>query len=289
MTPIGKSTFHVGVGAGHLGAAATVARVGSGVPCDPDQSYISWYCPQDDTQVRTAVTCEEARLCPMCSKRWAVRQARKAAWRLKKVGERKMPVSQRSPRHVVVSYISAIDPLTPEGMTAHLKHAWKILRNMGAKGGVGIYHPWRHSDAKEGPYTAFWRMGVHSHWLIWGWLDVEDRPEYMFVRVIRSQQETIVGTLAYLLDHCGVSPRGHALRYYGIASYNGCTDVPPYPVPELDPPSCPECGSSMVRLGMYGVDDSDLMLWLENPGWRDRMRSMDRDYERAKDAEGLSS
>ncbi len=279
MTPIGKSTLGLGVGSVAAGASETIQRVGSGIPCDPDEAFISWYCPRDDTQVRTAVTCEQDRLCPRCSKRWAFRSARKAAWRLEKVrkgfqrsdGAWTFKVRGRlSPRHVVVSYISAIDPLTPQGATAHMRHAWRKLKKMGAKGGVGIYHPWRHAPSSQGPATAFWRLGVHSHWLIWGFLETSKRPEYMFVRVLRAYQESLVATLAYLLDHCGVWKRGHALRYYGIASYNGCVGVPPLPAQSIVP-DCPECGGPMERLEGV-IDLTDYGLPEFPPWWRDKLR-----------------
>lgn len=291
MTPIGKPISEVGVGVERLGTTpptATVERVGSGSPCLEEDGFIVWYCPGDDTQVRTPVTCGEARLCPTCSKRWSYRAARKAAWRLEHVGKRKVRLSPEgvrlSPRHVVVSYISAIDPLTPEGMSAHMRHAWATLKRMGATGGVGVYHPWRHSPGEGAPAATVWRLGVHSHWLVWGFLDTEKRPEYMFVRVLRGHQDTIVGTLAYLFDHAGVAKGSPVCRYYGIASYAKCKGVPAAPVP--DPvPLCPECGGPMTRL--EGVANGGFDPYVDATAWhwRDRVLEIEPIYVSAPSRE----
>ncbi len=272
MSPIGESTFVVPRDDGRAEPVArrSVQRVGSGLACEEGESFKSWYCPRDDTVVHVPLTCSEARLCPRCSRRWAFKEARKAAWRLSHVQKRKV-YGNVPPRHVVVSFAEGQgEELTVAGYDVLFTRAWAVLKTMGSRGGVGLVHPWRHW--KPGDYgdvrsVDLWAPGPHYHFLVWGWLDLEVQPEGAFVRVLRSEQETVVGTLGYLLDHCGVVERKHALRWYGVASYNGCSGVPPLPR-EVTVPLCPLCGGDMTELDLVDWTYGGRPEGVPFDGWR---------------------
>lgn len=114
-----------------------------------------------------------------------------------------------------------------------------------------MVHPWR--KLKDGAgrtvQPVVWLPGPHVHALVWGRVDERKRPAGAYVRALRSMQETVVGTLAYLLDHAGVVIRKHALRWWGVASYNKCPGVPKYSKDKVTP-LCPLCGGSMRELGV---------------------------------------
>jgi hypothetical protein len=110
---------------------------------------------------------------------------------------------------------------------------------MGATGALLVVHPWRHSVGAVG---TVWTRGLHVHALVRGKVNARARPKDAFVRVLRHRQESLVGTISYLLDHAGYVPRGHAVRWFGSLSYNklGRTEVS---LPEG--PLCGTCGSLM--------------------------------------------
>ncbi len=244
MTPIGKTTFFEEGGEWLSHGPDLVERVGSRLACEKE--FCTWYCPRDETEISVPVTCENARLCARCSIRWSFQEARKVAWRLDHVKRRKV-FRHLSPRHVIVSFAVNIDPLTDWGYRVALKRAWARLKAMGATGGVGIYHPWRHKPRGEAVQGAFWRLSPHTHWIVWGWLEDGQRGD-AFVKIPHPKgQDDLVATVAYLLDHCGVQRRRHAVRYYGIASYGLCPGVPRPPKERLAP-LCPVCGGEMTPL-----------------------------------------
>ncbi len=150
MSPIGKSTLCIPSDARDEGDEREVQRVGSGVDCEEEGGWTSWYCPRDDAVVAVPLTCSEARLCPRCSKRWAFREARKAAWRLEHVRRRKIYGAVPA-RHVVVSFAEGQgEELTVDDYDALYVRAWAVLKKMGSRGGVGLLHPWRHQRSAGG-------------------------------------------------------------------------------------------------------------------------------------------
>ncbi len=293
MAPIGKSTVSLPGSLALLfdrevredepeeaSSRRTVQRVGSGMDCEEEGGFTSWVCPRDDTVVHVPLTCSEARLCPSCSKRWAFREAKKAAYRLGHVRKRKV-YGAVEPRHVVVSFAEGQgEELSLDDYDELFVRAWAVLKKMGSRGGVGLVHPWRHQPDSIGGETVrsvMWVPGPHCHFLVWGWLDLSKQPGGAFVRVIHAEQKTIVGTLGYLLDHAGVVVRKHALRYYGVACYNKCPGVPPAPR-EIVVPLCPMCHGKMRKLDVLDATawPAQGVPWM---GWKERVGGVEHDLE----------
>ncbi len=276
MSPIGESTFSQpdtpdeGLEVPRE-FGRSVQRVGSLLECEEEGEFRSWLCPRDQTIVRIPVTCKAERLCPQCSRRWAFKEAKRAAWRLAHVQKRKV-YGRVAPRHVVISFAEGQgEELTVAGYDDLFGRAWAVLRRMGIRGGVAMVHPWRrtvedYSDLQGRLIYSRWFPGPHVHFLAWGLLDLKRQPGNAFVRVIDDKQErSETATLAYLLDHCGVVERKHALRWLGVASYNKCPGVPKYPK-EVSCPLCPVCGGRMRELGV----SEDVYM-----GWMDLARGLD--------------
>ena len=125
------------------------------------------------------------------------------------------------------------------------REAARILKSMGALGGAMVFHAWRHAGST--PLTTYWAWGPHVHALYWGKLDHAGRPDDVVVKVIPDNGgRDVPSTLSYLLNHCAVVVRKHALRWYGVATYAGTPGVPKPPKQEIVP-SCPLCGREMER------------------------------------------
>ncbi len=269
MSPIGESTFGVPETRAGVEADAEprsdereVGRVGSSLACEEEGNFRSWYCPRDQTLVHVPVTCSVARLCPSCSRRWAWKEARKAAWRLAHVQKRKV-YGNVPARHVVVSFAdNTYETLDVGSYDKLFERAWRVLKRMGVRGGAAVVHPWRRQEVAENSTILGWRWvpGPHVHFLVWGFLDLKKRPGNAFVLVKDDKKKvrSDTATLAYVLDHCGMVARKHAIRWLGVASYNKCPGVPKPPREGLKP-VCPVCGCDMKELG---VEDGTFEGWL---------------------------
>ena len=227
-------------------------RAGSGTLCkDASYRYLRYLCPADGTVLHVRQVCEDERHCPRCVYVWAGREGRRAAFRLEQIAKKRR--LRRSPRHVVVSfsYLSGgDDPLGAKAYDAFFRKAARVLKDMGALGGAMVFHAWRHEG--RSPLTSFWGWGPHVHAMYWGKLDHSGRPDDVVVKVIDERppegdrSAALVGRLSYMLNHCAVIEKKHALRWYGVATYRGTPGVPKPPSESLAP-SCPLCGREMER------------------------------------------
>ena len=229
------------------GEGPYMRRAGSGTLCeDRDQRYLRYLCPKDGTVLHVRQVCEDERHCPRCVYVWSGREGRRAAFRLEQVARKRR--LRRSPRHVVVSfsYLSGgDDPLSAASYDRFFRKAARTLKNMGALGGCLVFHAWRFTG--RSPLTSYWSWGPHVHALYWGKLDHEKRPSDVVVKVLEdSGTRDAASTLSYVLNHCAVIDKKHALRWYGVATYRGTPGVPKPPVEGLAP-SCPLCGREMER------------------------------------------
>ena len=230
---------------GSEGPEFVMRRAGSGTICrDASYRYLRYICPSDGTVLHVRQVCEDERHCPRCVYVWAGREGRRAAWRLKEVARKRR--LRRSPRHVVVSfsYLSGgDDPLGAASYDRFFRKAARVLKDMGALGGCLVFHAWRFEG--RSPLTAYWNWGPHVHAMYWGRLDLSKRPNGVIVKVIEdSGTRDVQSTLSYVLNHCSVVERKHALRWYGVATYRGTPGVPK-PPDEASSPSCPLCGVEM--------------------------------------------
>ena len=258
MLPQGKVRTHGGGGASSISPTLTawvVRRVGDGLRCDP--TFRVFRCPNGHGFEVARVRCSGDRFCPDCSKVWAGKEAIRAAQRLERVQD-----GGRAVRHVVVSWPAILRPLTRERLVQARKEAWRALRRMGATGGAIVVHGWRHAPSGVG---IEWRPGLHVHALVFGRIDERARPAGVFVMTKRPKQESLIGTLAYLLDHAACMEGGHAITWVGSCSYNKA-GADPKRTP--DGPRCPVC-NALMELLLPGVSRDGIDSFRElNPGER---------------------
>lgn len=222
-------------------------RVGTG-----DECYVTVYrtyvCRFDGTVVRYREKCTEERKCPRCSLKWAGREAEAASVRLETFMKRyhKLP-----PRHIIVSSqeMQECPPETPDAIAKAREAVRGILRGLGVVGGLLIFHGLRHR--RLGDQDFEWFPGPHFHVMAYGRVDNLQPRAGWVVKTLRPGQTTIVGTLAYLLNHCSTSARGHALTWFGCLSYRTFK----CPCARVKGTPCPACGTPMEYLGYFIPED----------------------------------
>ena len=253
LRPVGQASLDWGGAAPH-GAGGilhvpnlTVRRVGRGEGCGERVSR--WYvCRRDGERKQIFERCKDERDCPQCVKEWAATEASKADWRLEwvQVSRRKL-TRLRRPRCMTLSW-DGEDPSgarTSGELTIAFRKAYQALSRMGLKGAALVYHPERHT---KGGGPVIWYEGPHFHAVGYGWVDHDKRPEGAFVKtyVPRRRDGSVASVrehMSYLLDHCGIVTRGHAVHWFGLMSSQSCVGIPR--VPKSGPPICPKCGGPM--------------------------------------------
>jgi hypothetical protein len=180
--------------------------------------------------------------CPVCSSRWANRQARKAAKRFWWIFENQgNHVSQnaKNARHVSVG----IPPsMWDRPYFEVVKWAARAIRDsLRSGGGLYVGHAWRFKDSKGEPvqwkHTDLNPLAVypvvdswavyspHVHFVIFGWLIPVDEFEakyacrYTYHDSTPSELE-VYFCIRYLLTHTTLIENHHSLIWFGKCSYN---------------------------------------------------------------------
>ena len=91
---------------------------------------------------------------------------------------------------------------TLKGYNGLRKTIEKSLREVGARGGIAIFHPWRFKD-------DHWEFSPHFHVILYGFLDTdkfrEMHPGWVIKKVHADQDiESISDTVSYLYTHAGI-------------------------------------------------------------------------------------
>ena len=163
-----------------------VVRVGSRPGLEGEHLYKTLRCPRDGTTLRLPLRCDHKRTCAVCYRSWVWQEAGKVTWRLESVFSRmRRRLGGLKPRHVTVSLIKDHAVNTAEEYDNLFRRAWAVLRRMGAQGGVGILHRDRCGDTR-GREVAEMPPSAHYHWVGWGNVDSERRPEGVVVKMIRA-------------------------------------------------------------------------------------------------------
>lgn len=226
-------------------------RVGSGTECGTVvyRTYVCHSALHGPVVLRVREKCEEERACPTCSRVWAWKEAHVASERLYAY----MRGGRLPPRHIVCSQrsLQASPPKTLGDVTRARKSLLRVLRGLGVEGGLVIYHGWRWDRLSKR-----WRVGPHWHVFAYGRVDVPPGGVSDWViKTKRHSQDSPLGTIAYLLNHCGVAAKGHALAWFGSLGYRSFKG----PKRRKGMP-CPECGCDMEYLGYYVPEDNQPMV-----------------------------
>ncbi|MBM3910807.1 MAG: hypothetical protein FJ356_04075 [Thaumarchaeota archaeon] len=147
--------------------------------------------------------------CKECYQKWIDRESDRATKRIKKYQR----ISGERPIHVVLSP-SQNNSNPPEKLLR--KQAMMILKEVNVKDGALILHPWRFDRTK-----SEWYSSPHYHFVGFGWfrnLELVAR-KYGWKVLYKGVRGNIFGTFQYLLSHCGIKDKRHAITWLGKLSY----------------------------------------------------------------------
>ena len=179
--------------------------------------------------------------CEKCASSWISREANKSASRL----EHYQNLSGLESKHIILSPPAW---LLDVPISELRKEAYKILKNVNAKGGCLIAHPFRayKQIQLDGKTKSNWYPRVHFHVVGFGWLEhiVENYEKSGWVVKNKGERDSNYGTIRYILSHAGIKKGYHTLTYFGDLSYSKLI-MPKY---ENELNLCPYCSEKMVRI-----------------------------------------
>lgn len=210
--------------------------------------------------------------CPECWSTWAMRQSDRCGSRI--TGFRDATRHRYHPRHVIVSLDddesgSLLDEYegNPGILYRKIKGALrKQAQAVGVKGGAMVIHYYRvdHLDFPEydqdskykiweqvrrtGRWYDIVRFSPHAHIIAYGYLNKVGGDKFAYKNKGPLQTREDVERVAYyMLSHCTLPPKGHALTYFGCCSYSKLTVASKraWTMPLM----CPVCGAHMVYEG----------------------------------------
>ena len=177
--------------------------------------------------------------CKKCYEKWLGRQTNRSESRIHKYSEQ----TGRKPIHVVLSVSSWDVNLSFKEMK---KKARKILKEVGMVGYALIFHPFRFNKR-----IRCWYYSPHFHVVGFGTVDrIADSyyKNYWFIKNL-GVRKSVSHTFYYLLSHCGIKKKFHALTWAGVLSYSKLKIIDE---PVFD--KCPICNGEFVELYFDGLD-----------------------------------
>lgn len=146
---------------------------------------------------------------------------------------------------------------------------------------LAVTHGWRKVRNEEGKIVRgddgepIWLPAPHVHLLTWGYFDLTNMPKGGEVVIKnlsledKKQKRSLFKTISYLLDHCALVPKHHALKYFGDLSYR---KIPAKVVPDEEKKDriCPTCGESSKFVFIDNIPEELVPLWLHNAKFRAR-------------------
>ena len=179
--------------------------------------------------------------CEKCASSWISRESNKSASRL----EHYQNLSGLESKHIILSPPAW---LLDVPISELRKEAYKILKNVNAKGGCLIAHPFRayKQIQLDGKTKSQWYPRVHFHVVGFGWLGntAENFRKSGWVVKNKGERDSNYGTIRYILSHAGVKKGYHTLTWFGDLSYSKLI-MPKY---ENELNLCPYCSEKMVRI-----------------------------------------
>jgi len=189
--------------------------------------------------------------CKKCASSWISREANKSASRLNHYEK----LSNEKSKHIVISPPAR---LCNKPISELRKEAYKILKNLNAKGGCLIPHPFREYKQKQldGDFKSLWFPRIHFHVVGFGWLNyglvVENFRKSGWIVKDIGERESNYGTIRYLLSHAGIKKDFHTLTWFGDLSYSNMS----MPKCENTSQLCPYCSERIVRVLPYDVSST---------------------------------
>lgn len=219
-------------------------------------------CP-NHTDYQTVKNWCHSKECPVCYRAWARRQAKKATERVWWAFTHEPAWWSRNPKNIRHVVLNVPPDLWHKPYPEVLTWGLRKLKQIGARGGCYIGHPWRFRDL-EGGYIQWKHSDLnkhaeapviesvavyapHLHFIVWGWLipsdEAHERYGFTYKTLgARPNEESIFGTIYYQLTHAGIYPHSHTLRWFGSAGYNR---IQVTEWRELQPVSCILCDAPL--------------------------------------------
>ena len=176
--------------------------------------------------------------CEECASSWISREANKSTSRL----EHYQNLTNEQSKHIIISPPAW---LLNVPISELRKEAYKILKNLNAKGGCLIAHPFRaykqlQLDSKT---KSIWYPRIHFHVVGFGWLGntAENYRKSGWVVKSKGERDSNYGTIRYILSHAGIKKGYHTLTWFGDLSYSKLS-MPKY---ENESNLCPYCSEKM--------------------------------------------
>jgi len=175
--------------------------------------------------------------CPKCWKKWAIRETKRAARRLRAF---KLKGRNLKPIHIMVQipYVDWMLNLQQMRVKVYI-----ILKKLHILGGMSIYHPdrWRNGFAYFAP---------HFHIIGYGWLGDTRKNYYASGYVVKNLRirKNVEGTIWYQLSHAGFHPKHHTVTWFG------CLHPSKLKIPKEDPDEhrCPFCMGKLKQILWIG-------------------------------------
>lgn len=232
--------------------------------------------------------------CPICRQKWAGRLAGKAENRISQVhglGPAKhITISLPQGDYGLVSETGKrINPETGKRVKGYpdlRAEVYKILKRVGVRGGLLIFHPFRRRCPRCGSVPSIghdacfscgnlwfeWYFSPHFHIVGFGWVKGTSEEYLKSGYVVKNigRRKSVGGTVLYQLSHAGVHLAYHVITWFGALSYNKLKVEPE------DRPgnTCPTCGAGLLPCRYFGVGE-DLLAgqpeggyWIDPEGWR---------------------
>ena len=179
--------------------------------------------------------------CEKCASSWISRESNKSTTRLNHYEN----LTNEKSKHIIISPPSW---LCDKPISELRKEAYKILKNVNAKGGCLIPHPFRSYKQLQldGKIKLLWYPRIHFHVVGYGWIEnvVENYKKSGWIVKNKGTRESNYGTIRYLLSHAGIKKGYHTLTWFGNLSYSNLS-MPKY---ENELSLCPYCSEKMVKV-----------------------------------------
>ncbi len=185
--------------------------------------------------------------CEDCASNWISRESNKSASRLEVYQDKTGETS----KHIILS-----PPQNTSKSPKELRlEAYEILKNVKAKGGCLVFHPFRKYktfDFQKNRDGDYWYYAPHFHVVGFGWLEhiPENYKKSGWVVKNKGLRKSNFGTIRYILSHAGVKKGSHTLTWFGELSYSKLK-VPDYVNEER---LCPYCSEELGEVMPLGPD-----------------------------------
>jgi len=179
--------------------------------------------------------------CEKCASSWISRESNKSTTRLNHYENE----TNEQSKHIIISPPAW---LHNKPISELRKEAYKILKNLNAKGGCLVVHPFREYKQKQldGNFKSLWYYSPHFHVVSYGWLGntAENYRKSGWIVKNEGVRESNYGTIRYILSHAGIKKGYHTLTWFGGLSYSNLS-MPKY---ENEAKLCPYCSEKMVGI-----------------------------------------